>query len=49
MPQWCGLKERGVAWEAITALSLLLAGAEILIMRHPEAVQAVEKVIEELT
>lgn len=49
MPQWGGLKERGVAWEAITALSLLLAGAEILIMRHPEAVQAVEKVIEELT
>jgi acetyl-CoA decarbonylase/synthase complex subunit delta len=48
MPQWGGLKERGIAWEAVTALSLLLAGAELLIMRHPDAVQAVENVIEEL-
>jgi acetyl-CoA decarbonylase/synthase complex subunit delta len=48
MPQWGNLKERGIAWEAVTAVSLLFAGAELLIMRHPEAVQAVEKVIEEL-
>jgi acetyl-CoA decarbonylase/synthase, CODH/ACS complex subunit delta len=48
MPQWGTLKERGIAWEAVTALSLLFAGAELLIMRHPEAVQAIEKVIEEL-
>lgn len=48
VPQWGSLKERGVAWEAVTALSLLLAGAELLIMRHPEAVQAVEKAMEEL-
>jgi acetyl-CoA decarbonylase/synthase complex subunit delta len=48
VPQWGLLKERGIAWEANTAVALLTAGAELLIMRHPEAVGAVEKVIEEL-
>jgi acetyl-CoA decarbonylase/synthase complex subunit delta len=48
VPNWGSLKERGIAWEAVTALTLLLAGAGILIMRHPEAGQAVDKVIEEL-
>jgi acetyl-CoA decarbonylase/synthase complex subunit delta len=48
VPNWGSLKERGIAWEAVTAMTLLLAGTEILIMRHPEAIKAVEKVIEEL-
>ncbi len=48
MPQWGSAEERGIAWEAATATSLLIAGAELLIMRHPKAVEAVEKVIEEL-
>jgi len=49
VPQWGSLEERGVAWEAVTAISLLIAGAGLLIMRHPKAIEAVEKVIEELT
>ncbi len=48
VPQWGSLEERGIAWEAVTAMALLLAGANILIMRHPKAVEAVEKVIQEL-
>jgi len=48
VPQWGNLEERGIAWEAVTAMSLLLAGADLLIMRHPKAVEAVKKVIEEL-
>jgi len=48
MPQWGSAEERGIAWEAVTATSLLIAGAELLIMRHPKAVEAVEKVLEEL-
>ncbi len=48
MPQWGLLRERGIAWEAVTATSLLIAGAELLIMRHPEAVRAVEKFIDEI-
>jgi acetyl-CoA decarbonylase/synthase complex subunit delta len=48
MPQWGSVQERGIIWEAITATALLLAGVELLIMRHPKAVEAVQKVIEEL-
>lgn len=48
VPQWGSAEERGITWEAITATALLIAGAELLIMRHPKAVEAVEKVIEEL-
>ena len=49
VPQWGSLEERGIAWEAATAMSLLMAGTELLIMRHPKAIDAVKKVIEELT
>ncbi|MFZ3138955.1 MAG: acetyl-CoA decarbonylase/synthase complex subunit delta [Thermodesulfovibrionales bacterium] len=49
VPQWGSLEERGIAWEATTAMALLMAGTELLIMRHPKAIDAVEKVIEELT
>ncbi len=49
VPQWGALQERGILWEAITASALLIAGAELFIMRHPQAVAAVEKFIEELT
>jgi acetyl-CoA decarbonylase/synthase complex subunit delta len=48
VPQWGSLTERSVSWEAVTATALLIAGAEILIMRHPKAIEAVERVIEEL-
>jgi len=48
LPQLGALKDRAVLWEAVTAASLMIAGAELLIMRHPEAVAAVEKFIDEL-
>jgi acetyl-CoA decarbonylase/synthase, CODH/ACS complex subunit delta len=48
VPQWGSLEERGVAWEAVTATALLIAGAELLIMRHPKAADSVERMIEEL-
>lgn len=48
MPQWGSAEERGIIWEAVTATALLLAGVELLIMRHPKAINALEKVIEEL-
>jgi acetyl-CoA decarbonylase/synthase complex subunit delta len=49
IPEWGSLKERGILWEAATASALLLAGAELLILRHPQAATTVEKFIEELT
>ena len=42
-------KKRGILMEAISAMVLLLAGADVLIMRHPEAIKLVQGMIAELT
>jgi acetyl-CoA decarbonylase/synthase complex subunit delta len=42
-------KKRGILMEAVTATSLLLAGADILVMRHPEAIKLIREMIAELT
>ncbi|PIQ89997.1 MAG: CO dehydrogenase/acetyl-CoA synthase subunit delta [Candidatus Omnitrophica bacterium CG11_big_fil_rev_8_21_14_0_20_42_13] len=47
-PEWGNEKERGILWEAVTASAFLQAGADILIMRHPKAIEIVKKHIEEL-
>ncbi len=47
-PSWGAEVERGILWEALTAHGLLLAGSNILVMRHPQAVAQVEKAIDEL-
>ena len=47
-PLWGLLEERGIAWEALTAAAMLIAGTNLLIMRHPKAVDTVKKTIEEL-
>ena len=46
--EWGDLAQRGVAWEAITAMSVVEAGADILVMRHPQAVALVKKAIANL-
>ena len=38
--------KHGLLWEGITALSLLLAGANILVLRHPETLSLVKETIE---
>lgn len=48
LPVGGALEPRGIAWETLTAGALMIAGAGLLIMRHPEAVNAVEKFIDEL-
>ena len=42
-------KKRGILMEAVTAIILLMAGANILVMRHPDAVQLVKGMIEDLS
>ena len=39
-------KEQGLLWEGITALSLLLAGANILVLRHPETLKLIRETME---
>lgn len=46
--EWGAVAPRGIAWEATTGVGMLMAGAELLVMRHPEAVAVVENTIDEL-
>ena len=39
-------KEQGLLWEGITALSLLSAGANIIVLRHPETLNLIKKTTE---
>jgi len=41
-------KKRGILMEAISAMVLLLAGGDVLIMRHPEAIKLVRETMAEL-
>jgi acetyl-CoA decarbonylase/synthase, CODH/ACS complex subunit delta len=45
---WGDWASRAVNWEAMTAAALIESGADIVVMRHPEAVARVKKMIGEL-
>jgi acetyl-CoA decarbonylase/synthase complex subunit delta len=47
-PEWGNLVERNIYWETAAAMSLLMAGAELLIMYHPQALAVVKKKIAEI-
>ena len=47
-PTWGDPAKRGVLWEATTAITFALAGADVLVMRHPEAVATVRTAIDGL-
>jgi len=38
-------REQGILWEGMTAISLLLAGANIVILRHPDSVKNVREIL----
>ena len=44
-PSWGNLDRRAYSWELATAVSFLYAGADILIMYHPESAMAAKKAI----
>jgi len=44
-PKWGDASRRGPLWEATTAILLLQSGADIVRMRHPQAVAAVREYI----
>lgn len=41
--------KRSILMESVTAMSLLLAGADIVVMRHPESIRLIKDMIKELT
>ena len=48
LPGWGKLEKRGPAWEATCAGVYLQAGADILIMAHPEAIKIAQQTIEQI-
>ena len=48
-PKLGDTKKRGILLEAMSAMCLLLAGADVLIMRHPVAIKLIREIIAELT
>jgi acetyl-CoA decarbonylase/synthase complex subunit delta len=47
-PKLGDAKKRGILMEAMSAMVLLLAGADILVMRHPEAIELIREMMLEL-
>ncbi|MBA4388134.1 MAG: acetyl-CoA decarbonylase/synthase complex subunit delta, partial [Verrucomicrobia bacterium] len=47
-PEWGNESTRGVCWEVATAATLLPAGSDIIVLRHPASVSAVRKLIVDL-
>lgn len=48
-PKMGDARKRGILLEAVSAACLLLAGGDIMIMRHPEAIRLVRQMVAELT
>ena len=47
-PKLGDARKRGILLEAMSAWALLLAGSDIAIMRHPEAIKLVKSMIAEM-
>jgi acetyl-CoA decarbonylase/synthase, CODH/ACS complex subunit delta len=45
---WGDLATRGVAWEIATGMTLLEAGADILLLRHPDSLSALGAALDDL-
>lgn len=48
LPGWGAVEKRGAMWEAACAASYLQAGADILVMSHPEAIKNIQTTINEM-
>ena len=45
---WGDWEARSINWETLTAITLLEAGADIVVLRHPESIKRVNSAIKEL-
>ena len=48
-PKMGDVNKRGILMEAMSAMVMLLAGGNILVMRHPEAIKMIREMLAELT
>jgi acetyl-CoA decarbonylase/synthase complex subunit delta len=42
-------RKRGILLEAMSAMVILIAGGDVLVMRHPEAIKLIREMITGLT
>ena len=45
-PSWGAHEERAITWESLTATTLITAGANIVVLRHPQTVELVKQALE---
>jgi acetyl-CoA decarbonylase/synthase complex subunit delta len=45
---WGDWQARAIEWETLTAMSLIEAGADIVVLRHPESLKRLKTAIGEL-
>ena len=48
-PKMGDAKKRGILLESMSAMCLLLAGADVVVMRHPDSIKLIKGMIGELT
>ena len=48
MPEWGPLEERGISMEVQTAAAVLASGSDAVILKHPQSVATISKMIKEL-
>lgn len=48
MPEWGSQEERGIDMEVVTAAAVLASGSNAVILKHPESVATISKLIKEL-
>ena len=48
MPEWGNVEERGIEMEIATASACLAGGSDAVIMRHPDAIEAISRMIDAL-
>jgi acetyl-CoA decarbonylase/synthase, CODH/ACS complex subunit delta len=46
--EWGDWRERAINWETLTSIALIESGADIVILRHPESVERVQRTIRAL-
>ena len=45
---WGDWAERAVAWETLTAMTLIESGADVVVLRHPESLRRVQRTVQAL-
>lgn len=45
-PDWGDLETRAILWESITTSTMLAAGADVVVMQHPKAIEQIKNYIE---